>query len=99
MAATVSGIVVLENPTPVPGGGSCLSFTGQMWFAPGQTLRGVYRYFNTYNESFEFVSRHFAEVHVRLFSLSLFYDLSLLSGGEIRSLSYSGNRADCQGCL
>jgi hypothetical protein len=78
MAATVSGIVVLECPTPVPGGGSCLSFTGQMWINSTKTLRGIYRYFNTFNDTFDRVSKHYAEVHVRLFFLSSFSLLTTL---------------------
>ena len=67
MVATVSGVIVLENPSPVPRAGGYLSFTGQMWISHSITLRGIYRYFNTYNDNFDCVSKHFAEVHVCVF--------------------------------
>ena len=64
MSATLSGIIVLENASTVDGLPSTIQFQGQMWLGEGRVLIGKYRYYNTYNLSFDDVGQYFAWIHV-----------------------------------
>lgn len=64
MSATLSGIIVLENPRPVEGSPSSIMFDGQMWLGPGRVLTGIFRYYNSSNDTFPEVGRFFAWIHV-----------------------------------
>ena len=67
MSATLSTLIILENPRPVDGQPSSVTFDGQMWLRPGRVLTGEFRYYNSTNESFPEVGQYFAWIHVRLF--------------------------------
>lgn len=68
MSATLSGLIILENPRPVDGLPSSIIFDGQMWLAPGRILTGEFRYYNSTNEFFSKVGKYFAWIHVAKFS-------------------------------
>jgi hypothetical protein len=65
MSATLSGLIILENARPVDGSPSSVTVDGQMWLAPGRSLMGEFRYYNSTNESFSDVGQYFAWIHVR----------------------------------
>ena len=68
MSATLSGLMALENPTPLDESPSTVSFDGQMWLGPEQILTGVFRYYNSSNMAFPDVGRYFLWIHVRQLS-------------------------------
>jgi hypothetical protein len=72
MSATLSGLIVLENPRPVDGSPSSLEFDGQMWLSPQCVLTGMFRYFNSSRDTFPEVGHYFSWIHVRS-NLVLFY--------------------------
>jgi len=70
MSATLSGLMALENPTPLEDSPSTLSFDGQMWLGPQQILTGIFRYYNSSNTAFPNIGQYFSWIHVRLFTFS-----------------------------
>src|SRR6266849_2055517 len=71
MSATLSGLIVLENPRPVDAAPSSIVFDGQMWLAPGHILTGTFHHYNSDNFSFSDISQYFTWIHVSLFFLYL----------------------------
>ena len=64
MSATLSGLIVLENARPVDGLPLSVVFDGQMWLGPGRVLTGIFRHYNSSNDSFPDVGYFFAWIHV-----------------------------------
>ena len=71
MSAMLSGLMALENPTPLDDSTSTVSFDGQMWLGPEQILIGVFRYYNSLNINFADFGQYFLWIHI--------HDLSILS--------------------
>ncbi|KAN0107268.1 hypothetical protein V8E52_010320 [Russula decolorans] len=67
MSATLSGLIVLENPRPVEESALSVTFDGQIWLGPGRILTGIFRYYNSSNLSFPDVGQYFAWIHVAKF--------------------------------
>ena len=64
MSATLSGLIMLENARPVDGSPSSVMFDGQMWLQPGHALTGMFRHYNSSNDTFPEVGQYFAWIHV-----------------------------------
>jgi hypothetical protein len=64
MSATVSGLIVLENPRPVDGLPSSVEFDGQMWLSPQCILTGIFRYYNSSRDTFPEIGHYFSWIHV-----------------------------------
>jgi len=84
MSATLSGLIILENPRPVDGSPSSMTFDGQMWLMPGRSVTGEFRYYNSSNESFSDVGLYFAWIHVSKISTTFSNPCSHLTDCEIR---------------
>ena len=67
MSATLSGLIALENATPLDDPPSTISFDGQMWLSQGHILTGIFRYYNAFNKSFPDIGQYFVWIHVRRF--------------------------------
>ena len=65
MSATITGLITLENGTPVEDSPRSLIFDGQIWLGPGCALTGMFRYYNSNNDSFPPIGHYFAWIHVR----------------------------------
>jgi hypothetical protein len=72
MSATLSGIIIVENPKLVDDSPSSLTLDGQMWLGPGHVLTGVFNYYNSSNLSFVDFTHYLSWIHVRTFPLPLF---------------------------
>ena len=77
MSATISGLIALENPTPLEESPLTLSFDGQMWLAQDHILTSAFRYYNVSNQDFPDVGQYFAWIHVH-FTPSYFFTLTSL---------------------
>jgi hypothetical protein len=64
MSATISGLIVLENPRAVDGSPSSIEFDGQMWLGTERSLTGIFRYYNAFNDTFPDIGYFFAWIHV-----------------------------------
>lgn len=65
LSATLSGLIALENATPLDNSPSTISFDGQMWLSPTSILTGIFRYYNASNISFPDMGQYFAWIHMR----------------------------------
>ena len=81
MSATLSGLIALENASPMEDSPSTITFDGQMWLGPERILTGLFRYYNSSNISFPDIGQYFAWIHVSSYYF-LFYTL-ILAGCEI----------------
>jgi hypothetical protein len=90
MSATLSGLIVLENPRPVEESALSVTFDGQIWLGPGRILTGIFRYYNSSNLSFPDVGQYFAWIHVRQTLLIYLCDCLQLTGCEIHSTGSIG---------
>ena len=72
MSATLSGLMALENLTPLEDSPSTVSFDGQMWLGPEQILTGAFRYYNSSNIAFPDVGQYFLWIHVCQLSFTSF---------------------------
>jgi len=67
MSATLSGLIVLENARPVDGAPLSVTFDGKMWLGPECILTGIFRYYNSSNDTFPEVGQYFTWIHVAKF--------------------------------
>ena len=70
MSATLSGLMALENPTPLEDSSSTVFFDGQMWLGPQQILTSIFHYYNLSNIAFANIRQYFLWIHVYLFTFS-----------------------------
>jgi hypothetical protein len=69
MTVTLTGPIVLENPRSIGGSSRSLELDGQLWLSPGRnnnSLKGVFRYFNSDNITFDGIGYYMAWIHVRI---------------------------------
>jgi hypothetical protein len=85
MLATISGIIVLENASPVDGLPSTVCFDGQIWLGASHILTGSFRYYNATNNTFPNIGHYFAWMHVHLL-MSLLIFFITLTGRQIHPL-------------
>jgi hypothetical protein len=83
MSATLSGLIVLENARPVEGSPSSIMFDGQMWLGTGRILTGIFRYYNSTNDSFPDIGQYFSWIHVRQKLTPSTYDRLHMTGCKI----------------
>jgi hypothetical protein len=51
ISATLSGLIVFENPRLVDGLPLSVMFDGQMWLGPKHILTSIFHYYNSSNDS------------------------------------------------
>jgi hypothetical protein len=87
MSATISGIIVLENASPVNGLPLTVCFDGQIWLGAGHILTGSFHYYNATNDTFPDIGHYFAWIHVCLLMSLLIFLCHCLYSSSLRQVA------------